>query len=159
MSFSPATVANFFLDRARSQGRVLTPMQVIKLVYIAHGWHWGYFDSPLISEPVEAWKFGPVIPSLYRDLKTYGNSPVQTSLRAPLHEEEELMHSGGSAALLDHVWERYNRFNGVQLSTLTHQPGTPWDRTWEGGGKWSRCSEIPEELIAEHYRQMIRADH
>jgi uncharacterized phage-associated protein len=154
MSFSPSTIANYFLERARAEGQPLTPMQVIKLVYIAHGWHWGYFNSALINEPVEAWKFGPVIPSLYQDLKCYGSGFVQSSLRTPLGEEEALVHSNDTLALLDHVWRRYNRFNGLQLSTLTHEPNTPWARSYSPN-LWG-SEVIPEQYIADHYRHKIQ---
>lgn len=30
----------------------------------------------LIDEQIEAWKYGPVVPSLFHDLKKYGNQPV-----------------------------------------------------------------------------------
>jgi|GEM_PF-5349088 len=39
MSYSPSVIANYFLDRASKEGRAVTPMQLLKLVYIAHGWH------------------------------------------------------------------------------------------------------------------------
>lgn len=156
MSFSPSTIANYFLGRASAQGVPMTPMQVIKLVYIAHGWHLGYFNSPLINERVEAWKFGPVIPSLYQELKCYGSGPVGSMLRAPLLEEGALANSGSTAALLDHVWNRYNRFNGLQLSTLTHQPDTPWAATYQPS-LWASNDVIPNDLIAQHYQQKIQA--
>src|SRR5437870_2146380 len=37
------TVANHFLRLAREKGDFLTPMQVLKLVYIAHGWMLGLY--------------------------------------------------------------------------------------------------------------------
>ena len=73
MPYDAATVANRFIELAESDsGRRLTPMQLIKLTYIAHGFSLAIKNRPLLDESVEAWRYGPVIPSLYRKLKSYG---------------------------------------------------------------------------------------
>ncbi|WP_369210846.1 Panacea domain-containing protein [Xylella fastidiosa] len=76
MPYSPATIANYFLQRASKEGRALTPMQVLKLVYIAHGWHLGFRKEPLIDESVEAWRHGPAIRSLYNKIKNMEAVPL-----------------------------------------------------------------------------------
>ncbi len=45
-------IANYFLRRVSQKGRALTPMWVLKLVYIAHAWHLGLRKQPLIDEHV-----------------------------------------------------------------------------------------------------------
>ena len=42
-----------------------TPMHVLKLVYLCHGWCLGFTGEALINEPVEAWTYGPVVPTVY----------------------------------------------------------------------------------------------
>ena len=54
--YTPAAVANEFLALASSEKKTLTPMQLLKLVYITHGWHMAVNTDPLFEEPVEAWK-------------------------------------------------------------------------------------------------------
>ncbi|MCC7437458.1 MAG: DUF4065 domain-containing protein [Armatimonadetes bacterium] len=73
-------VGNSFLDIALKDGTALTPMKLLKLVYIAHGWHLGIMGKPLISDEVQAWKYGPVIPKLYSralSLRNSGNMEIQ----------------------------------------------------------------------------------
>ena len=161
----PKAIANYFIELANGEGKPLTPLQIIKLVYIAHGWHLALTGVPLINEPPEAWQYGPVIPSLYHALKTYGNAPVtgkisddriQPGMRfqfvtqeIPTPADERIR------AFLDSVWKGYKRFSGSQLSTMTHQPGTPWHKTWEEqGAKYSKGVDIPEPLIREHYLEL-----
>src|SRR5438552_12204040 len=80
-------VANRLLQLAHGAGATLTPMQLIKLVYMCHGWMLGLYGRPLIQEQVQAWKFGPVIPELYRHLRQYGGGPVTRSLPCPEQTE------------------------------------------------------------------------
>ena len=71
-TYDPIAVANFFIQKSIETGLEVTPMKLLKLVYIAHGWSLGLFGEPLIDEAVVAWTYGPVIPDLYKVLKDYG---------------------------------------------------------------------------------------
>ena len=87
---SSITVAKRFIDIAeKDNGNTLTPMQLLKLVYIAHGTMLGKYSMPLINDKVEAWKYGPVIKPLYDAIKTYRNEPV-TNFNHSLATKEEL---------------------------------------------------------------------
>lgn len=160
MSYSPATIANYFIDKASREVRAVTPMQLLKLVYIAHGWHLGFRGEPLINEPVEAWQYGPVIKSLYRSIKRYGSSAVTERLNTSF-----LPWAGPSkvedpkvASLLDSVWDGYSHFGGIKLSEMTHMKGSPWWKVWnEEGGHARKNAVIPDADIQEFYKDKIRA--
>ena len=80
MTTSARAVANELIELAKQEGRAFTPLQLLKLVYIAHGWMLGLRQKPLIRDRIEAWKYGPVIPALYHDLKRYGADFVQAPI-------------------------------------------------------------------------------
>lgn len=151
-------VANYFLDKAAEEGRSLTPMQLIKLVYVAHGWHLAVFEKPLISEPVSAWRYGPVIQSLYHQLKQYGRGPITGRASTFEGRTPILDASPESQALLDRVWQIYGRYTGSQLMNLTHTAGTPWWVTWEqNGGKSRPHARIDDALILDHFKNKMQA--
>lgn len=155
MTPSALTVANYFLDKASQEARALTPMQLIKLVYIAHGWHLGYFSRPLFNESVEAWKFGPVIDSVYQRTRRFGSSAVVGML--PGASPHNGAFDENVRSLLDSVWDAYKGFGGLQLSAMTHKKGTPWDVAWnEKGGKGQYHAEIENSDIESHYKAKIR---
>ena len=141
-------IANRFLQLAREHGQTLTLMQVLKLVYIAHGWMLGLYGRALIADPVEAWKYGPAIPKLYEKLRHYGGNAItdfisQPLVAAPLGEEEE--------DIVSQVYDLYGQMTGFQLSEITHAPGTPWSIT-NARGEYSL--EIPQDLIEDYYRSL-----
>ncbi len=152
----PQAVANFFLDRAKSCGKSLTPLKLIKLVCIAHGWSLAVLNRPLFHEPLEAWSFGPVVPSLYHEFKIFRKTPIDryafeydfegnTSVPKISPSDTSLFD------LLERVWDIYRDYSAAQLVQLTHQEGTPWSVTKVDGRQI-----IDNGLIAAHYRQLLQ---
>ena len=141
------TVANQFIALANEQGRDLTSMQLLKLVYIAHGYSLAVRDLALIENEIEAWKYGPVIPDLYHKIKHCGSGPVSTIRRYDVGELDE-----GEKELIEAVYEAYKGFDGISLSNLTHQRGTPWYSVYRN----DRLSiPIPNDLIQQHYNEIV----
>jgi uncharacterized phage-associated protein len=58
------TAANSFLALVGRASAALTPMQLLKPVYIANGWTRGLHRRPLIRNEIQAWQYGLVIPCL-----------------------------------------------------------------------------------------------
>lgn len=161
---SAIAVANYFINKSLETGRPITPMQLVKLVYISHGWYLGHTGEPLIPEVVEAWKYGPVIPSVYHKFKSYGDTPIKSQAEELHVVNDEIIFlfpnvtDESAKKLLENVWNAYSNLDGLQLSTLTHQKGTPWDVIWnERGGKDFKSEPIPNDLIEKHYKEKINA--
>jgi len=158
MAHSAAAVANEFLELAKKAGRTLTPMQLQKLVYIAHGWSLAITGHPLVDERVEAWQWGPVYPSLYDALKFYGSGTVKDeihrnnwasneAIRGPVVAED---FTAEETAIIQKVWEVYGDLEAFQLSALTHDENTPWSKSYDG----TRHKVIPNSAIREHFLEL-----
>lgn len=151
-------IANYFIQKSFESGSYVTPMQVLKLTYIAHGWHLGIFDTPLISEPVQAWQYGPVVNSVYQGFKRYRNSPI-IELAFFGNETEANFYNVTDNSLepfLGEIWKVYGGFSGIELSAMTHEEGTPWDIVWnKRGGKNAKGAIIPNGLIRDHYTDKL----
>ncbi|MBC6413181.1 MAG: SocA family protein [Hyphomonadaceae bacterium] len=143
------TVADEILKTAKREGLRLTPMQLVKLAYIAHGWSLAIMGRPLFSEPVEAWKYGPVIPALYHATKHHGRNPIPSEL---IDEEAESPLTERVRSFLEDFVKKYGRLSGVALSSLTHRHGTPWHQVYRKG-----VGNIPidDARIAAHYKQKL----
>lgn len=142
------TVANRFIALANSKSDALTPMQVLKLTYMAHGWMLGLVGRPLIKDEIEAWQYGPVIPVLYNAVRRYKSQPVNEPISGvDSNLDADELH------IIDQVYQIYGQRTGPALSRLTHQPGSPWAKVYRPG---SFGMEIPNDLIEDHYSSLAK---
>lgn len=146
MAYDAREIANYFITERLEKGQPLTHMQVQKLIYAAHGWELALFNHPLISDDVEAWRFGPVIRRVFRSLSKYGNRPIDN----PMMETCDTIQFSDKA-LLNEILDKYAKHSGNVLSNWTHQKGTPWRVTWE---KHGQDAIIPNELIKHYFRSL-----
>ena len=141
-------VSNYMLGK---KDVVFTPMKLIKMIYIAHGWFMAFHDedTPLINEPVEAWKYGPVISSVFHAFKVYERSPITKP--APGYGNGKSF-GADEKDIIDTVVSSYGEFTGVALSDMTHREGTPWSKYFD---RSVFSTVIPNAAICEHYRGKI----
>jgi uncharacterized phage-associated protein len=167
MPYSAKAIANFMLDLARAEDATIDPLRIQKLVYFGHGWHLALQDSPLIRETVQAWPYGPVIPVLFHEFKRWGSNPIQEPaieltytkkltggflVRSvtPAIDIECQVEPEPTKNLLRRVWTVYSQYSGIQLSTMTHAPGSPWATVREQNPE-RRDVEIPDDLIKQDF--------
>ena len=62
-------VAAYVLTKFKESGRDVTHMKLQKLLYYAQAWSAVWDERALFDERVEAWVNGPVIPSVYTQLR------------------------------------------------------------------------------------------
>ena len=150
--YYPSSIANFFLYQSFDENIPLTPMKLIKLVYIAYGWHLAIYDKKLFDEPIQAWNYGPVIPSIYHEFKRFGKDQINDYSRSLDEKTGELSlvkvvkDRTEVSKTLKIVWEIYKNHSAEQLSELTHKSGSPWDKAINTHGLFS---EINDEDIKE----------
>jgi uncharacterized phage-associated protein len=137
-------IAAWFVDRAQRDGRTLTIMQLLKLIYIAHGWHLETTGgTPLIRNKVEAWKFGPVIPDVYNAYRPQGIHAHTTIQGFPPVVGEH------AASILEYAYRTYGQMSAERLSDLTHEPGGPWELATR---RYGYFAPITDDLILPHYQ-------
>ncbi len=137
------SVANWFIE----DGGLYTPLQIIKLVYLSHGWMLGLYGKPLVAQEVEAWRYGPVIPDVYHNLKKYGSSSVEETIL----QGQKVNFNDFESNLVDQVNQIYGSYSGIKLSQLTHTPNSPWDQIIT---KNRINAIIPNDLIEKYYREL-----
>lgn len=146
-------IANHILDIADEEGIPLTIMQLLKLVYLSHGWWLSFSEGcPLTKSNPQAWQYGPVHPEVYRAFPKMGRHHIQTRAVDPetgytfstnLSKDED--------ALIRQVVKAYGRHHAFTLSDMMHQPGTPWSET---NSRYGDYANIPNDLMHKHFDEL-----
>lgn len=155
---TPSHIANFFLDKAEEEEIGISPMKLLKLVYIGYGWMIAALDEPPFDEAIEAWEHGPVVPSLYHEFKHYRKDSI--TCRSGLFDLEDSEYTEpripdkdeGANIVLSKVWDAYKYFDAWALRNKTHEEDTPWSETYVPG----KNIPIPPERIKTHFNRKIR---
>ena len=158
--YGAKAIANFFLEKDPG----LTQMKLHKLLYYAHGWHLGFRKQPLLDEMVEAWEYGPVVPSIYHEFKDVGATGINRLATAfdPHSMAYDFIPTVNPAdrttlALLERVWEVYKKFSAPQLSRMTHAENSPWKQTRKKN-PGLKGVDIPNNLIQMHFEDRLKED-
>ena len=118
-------IANFFISLGMSESEsedYMTNLRLNKLMYFAQAWSLVLYKKPLFAEQIEAWPFGPVVPSVYHKYKGYGKSQITTldpHFRLDLLDDEEQQ-------LLFAIMAFYGEYSTRGLVDLSHEAGSPW---------------------------------
>lgn len=127
---STTPIVNEFLDLASEEK--ITNLKLVKLCYIAQGLSLALLDKPLFSEPVEAWQYGPVVPSVYHEFKHFRDQPITEKSVEYINEKysETKLEDRELKNIVKLAWVLYKDTDAKELVTITHQPGTPWSLTY-----------------------------
>ncbi|HEY3991122.1 MAG TPA: type II toxin-antitoxin system antitoxin SocA domain-containing protein [Acidobacteriaceae bacterium] len=166
MPFDPRAVANRLLDLARERQLSIDPMKVQKLIYYAHGWYLALTGRPLLDRSVEAWQYGPVLPDVYRAFQDFGAEPITEPARYATVDGNKLVlrryklpardpEVDYADRVLRRILEQYGGYSAIELSMMTHAPGTPWAEAWsENPGK--RYIPIPDAEIETWFKSVLK---
>ena len=130
----------------RTYGITLTNLALNKLIYYAQGRHLVKTGNTLFDEPILAWRYGPVIQSVYYSFRAYEDHgiPAPDALDCGLSSEE-----------LDSVIEVLLtfadcQFDGKMLRDITHAPNTPWSRLYVEGQNVPISNELLKAYFASN---------
>lgn len=137
-------VANFFVDLSgKSDDNDLTKMKLIKLVYFAQALHLAKNKTPLFDEEIQAWDYGPVIPSVFHEFSTYQREIIDKTTDS---YDSSCFTSEDIDFLID-IEMNYGKFSAIELSRQSHVKGGPWERVYRKGLN----AVIPKDMMAEYY--------
>lgn len=107
-----------------------------------------YTNKLLFNDDIEAWRYGPVIPSIYHAVKYYRNEPVKSDF----FDEADDTLDDDAKEVINAVMNTYGRFGALELSTITHMKGSPWEKTVKEKGVDRVISDL---VIHEYYKGML----
>ena len=167
-------VANFILEKSweeQKSGKELSvgTVKLNKLVFITFGFISHFCDRYLFSEEIEAWRYGPVVPSLYHEFKHFGRTPISEGSYATFQVENQIDFSIEIIApvvdkkkedekvikWMDRIFNSYGHLDAFALVDITHKIETPWSITYDG----TKNKSVDREVIKIYYRELCRKNN
>jgi uncharacterized phage-associated protein len=139
-------VAKYFLSLTDEEsGDLISNLKLQKLVYYAQGFHLAFFDTPLFTERIEAWTYGPVVPDLYHAYKDHG----ACSIPAP-PDFDISKYDSQTKDLLNEVYKVFAQFSAWKLQEMTHEE-PPWKNAHEKGAG----AIINHESLKKYFKTLV----
>ncbi len=149
-ALSAVDIANEIIRVAHETGKSISNMKLQKLLYLAQGIHLALkSDTPLFEDPIEAWKYGPVVPSVYHKFKIYFSGDIPAGhpfigCAVDLNEDQK--------KLIRRVVDLYGSLSAIALSNFTHLQESPWFSVYNAD---SFSAEIPTLSISTYFKSWI----
>ena len=129
----------------------ITHLSAQKILYFCHMFYMGRQKDnfrPLLEEKFEAWAYGPVLPSLYEELRIFGGDVITSFYKVDEIEDPKII------GVVKEVAEKLAKKEAWQLVSLTHSSNSAWAKYY--APKAHR--KIPHEAILKEYNERFRED-
>jgi uncharacterized phage-associated protein len=124
-------LANLLLDWGDADGVEISPMKLQKLVFFLHADFLVKHGRALIKQEFEAWNHGPVIPSLYREFKSFKDKAIRA--RAQAFDPVQATNVTAECHLDDcdlkqvrEFYDFYKKLSAFELSRRSHDFEGVW---------------------------------
>lgn len=132
-------IAKWFINEIHPE-----PLKLQKLLYLAQGYSYAFYDEPLFADDIEAWVHGPVVPSVYHLYKNFKFNPIDTTYELIMFDDKAL-------SILQYVKNNFSKYDAKYLENITHKQ-EPWFLSREGLDPDERSDKtIPKQNIANYF--------
>lgn len=136
---------------------ICTHLELEKLVYMCYADYLYATHKKLFQDKIYAFKYGPVIESVYEQYK--GLKDIEEGLAIEQHLSEDyakmptrsrILFAEDGLSKIEHIdktLEKCSKLSATELVNITHVTGGPWDSV----DKTSPYTEIPDSVILEKH--------
>jgi len=111
-------VADYLVALAHERGESVNNLKLQKLLYYAQAWHLALHDEPLFPEKLQAWIYGPAIPSVYWRFDGFGWHQIPAPAAEPVLDPS-------TRGFLDELAADYMPLEEWRLEEMTRRE-SPW---------------------------------
>lgn len=147
---SVQAISNTILKRAfEDDNEPVTPMKLQKLMYFVYREYLQRYGQRLFGENFQTWKYGPVLSSVYDEFKSFGSRPIDRFGR-DAKGDVYVINERKRPDIIDTintVWDKYKKYDGVELSQKTHKIGTAWYKAYISNSPYLADTDIRNDII------------
>ena len=144
--YTALQIADYVIQRCQQKGYVISELKLQKVLYFIQAQFlvFGYENTPCFSDDIQAWKFGPVVPDVYRKYRLYGNAHIFSFAKeknfSDIAEEDK--------EVIDRMVDRCADYTASQLVAAI-QRTTPYQEAYAKGSR----TVITHESIRKFYEE------
>lgn len=137
--YDALTIAKWIINKIHPE-----PLKLQKLLYLAQGYSYAFYDRPLFNDEIEGWVHGPVVRDVYNLFKSYQYNSIDIT-----YEIDEL--DSEAEDVLNYVINNFAKYDAKYLEKLSHEQ-EPWLLSREGLDPDERSDKtMSKESIANYF--------
>lgn len=137
--YDALTIAKWIINEIHPE-----PLKLQKLLYLAQGYSYAFYDRPLFKDDLEGWVHGPVVRNVYDIFKNYQYNSIDTNF-----EVEEL--DDEAKDIINYVIKNFGKYDAKYLEKISHEQ-EPWILSRRGLDPDERSDKtISKESIANYF--------
>lgn len=141
-------LARYIVNYSNKKNYSISNLKLQKLLYFVQAYYLAFTPShePCFSDEIEAWDFGPVVPCVYREFKSFGGGDIPTvtssyrlkiennfwSVQAEPFDEDCIDKK--DRKIINSVVDNFGSYSASELVQLTHRQ-TPWKEAYKNRKK------------------------
>lgn len=139
-------IANYIINKGVETGYNVSNLTLQKILYYVQAAFLIEYGEPIFNEPIFAWKYGPVVESVYHQLKIHANDKILDRVE---FEDDIVIEGDGfyfiekeynpeniidkdSRVIIDRVFDSKKSKEAFSLVNDTHEED-PWKNCWKEG--------------------------
>ena len=155
---SAIDVARYIINYCHDHDMPISNLKLQKLLYLVQGVSLALRDIPMFEDEIEAWDFGPVVPSVYREFKVFGANEIpridfyydmnfNSDTFLDKIEVTTENFDNQERIIIEKVIDAFGHLSANELVRLTHAQD-PWKNAY----KKSKNETIKNESIKEYFK-------
>lgn len=122
-------VACYIIQRENEQGKTISNLKLQKVLYFVQAEFLVSTGEPCFKDTIEAWDFGPVVPTVYHKYKVYGSAQIP----ARWVEQRDFI-TYKDKIIIDDIVNECSKYSAAQLTEIT-QCQSPWLDSYTNNSK------------------------
>lgn len=143
--YKASDIARYIIERCKETNRQISNLKLQKILYFVQAEFLVAKNEPCFEEPIEAWDFGPVVPSVYYEYRMFGGAEIP---RIGSSNVKGII-SPSDRKILNGIIDACSEYSASALVEITHNQ-TPWKMAHEFG---SYNSVITPESIKDYFKK------
>lgn len=137
--YDAITIAKWIINEIHPE-----PLKLQKLLYLAQGYSYAFYDRPLFKDELEGWVHGPVVRDVYNAFREYQYNSIDINFEVDEIDDE-------AKDVLRYVIDNFSKYDAKYLEELSHQQ-EPWILSRNGLDPDERNDKtISKESIANYF--------